>query len=175
MKRPNSIFSEQLAELVPAEQLQITKVRTLVVNAEQRNWILVKIETNQPGLYGWGEASLEMKTRGVLGAIEDLTPLVVGENPTRIEHLYQKLYRGAFFREGVIGMSAISGIEHALWDIFGKVLNVPVYKLLGEQFVNAPACIHTSAVGNGTPCTEPSIQAHWWSWHIKSSRKATPL
>jgi galactonate dehydratase len=131
MNSPNSIFSEQLAELVPAEQLQITKVRTLVVNAEQRNWILVKIETNQPGLYGWGEASLEMKTRGVLGAIEDLTPLVVGENPTRIEHLYQKLYRGAFFREGVIGMSAISGIEHALWDIFGKVLNVPVYKLLG--------------------------------------------
>jgi galactonate dehydratase len=131
MNSHKTIVSEQLANLVPAEQLKITQVRTVVVNAEQRNWILVKIETNQPGLYGWGEASLEMKTRAVLGAIEDLTPMVLGENPTRIEHLYQKMYRGAFFREGVIGMSAISGIEHALWDIFGKFLNVPVYKLLG--------------------------------------------
>src|SRR5271165_921867 len=105
MNSHKTVVSEQLANLVPAEQLKITKVKTVVVNAEQRNWILVKIETNQPGLYGWGEASLEMKTRAVLGAIEDLTPMVLGENPTRIEHLYQKMYRGAFFREGVIGMS----------------------------------------------------------------------
>jgi len=118
-------------EFTTTERVQITKLKTVVVNAELRNWILVKIETDQPGLYGWGEASLEMKTRAVLGAIEDLTPMVIGEDPTRIEHLYQKLYRGGFFRPGVIGMSAISGIEQALWDIFGKILNVPVYKLLG--------------------------------------------
>jgi galactonate dehydratase len=96
-----------------------------------RNWVLVKVETDQPGLYGWGEASLELKTRAVVGAIDDLAPMLIGEDPTRIEHLYQKLYRMSFFRLGVIGMSAISGIEHALWDILGKSLNVPVYKLLG--------------------------------------------
>jgi galactonate dehydratase len=111
--------------------MKITNIKATVVNAQLRNWILVKVETDQQGLYGWGEASMELKTRAVLGAIEDCAPMLIGEDPTRIEHLYQKLYRGAFFRPGVIGMSAISGIEHALWDILGKSLNVPVYKLLG--------------------------------------------
>ena len=111
--------------------MKITAIKTLVVNAELRNWVFVKVETDEPGLFGWGEASLELKTRAVVGAVEDLAPLAIGEDPTRIEHLYQKLYRQSFFRLGVIGMSAISGIEHACWDILGKLLNVPVYKLLG--------------------------------------------
>lgn len=111
--------------------MKITDVKTLVVNAEMRNWIFVKVETDQAGLYGWGEASLEWKTRGVVGAIEDFVPMLVGEDPTRIEYLYQKLYRQSFWRLGMIGMSAISGIEQALWDIQGKHLNQPVYKLLG--------------------------------------------
>jgi galactonate dehydratase len=103
----------------------------VVVNAEMRNWVFVKVETDQTGLYGWGEASLEWKTRAVAGAVEDFAPMVLGEDPTRIEHLYQKLYRQSFWRMGVIGMSAISAIEQACWDITGKWLGVPVYKLLG--------------------------------------------
>jgi galactonate dehydratase len=110
--------------------LKITGISTLVVNAQMRNWVFVKVETDE-GLTGWGEASLEWKTRAVVGAVEDLKPFVLGEDPTRIEHLYQKLYRQPFFRPGVIGMSAISGIEQACWDIFGKSLGLPVYKLLG--------------------------------------------
>jgi galactonate dehydratase len=111
--------------------LRITGVRTIVVNAQMRNWVFVKLETNQDGLYGWGEASLEWKTRAVVGALEDFAPMVMGEDPTRIEHLYQKLYRQSFWRLGVIGMSAISGIEQGCWDILGKSLNRPVYQLLG--------------------------------------------
>lgn len=111
--------------------MKITAVKTLVVNAEMRNWIFVKVETDQPGLFGWGEASLEWKTRAVVGAVEDFVPMILGEDPTRIEHLYQKLYRQSFWRLGVIGMSAISGIEQACWDILGKALNRPVYHLLG--------------------------------------------
>jgi len=65
--------------------------------------------------------------------IEDLAPMVIGEDPRRIEHLYQKLYRQSFWRLGVIGMSGISAIEQALWDIKGKLLGVPVYELLGGQ------------------------------------------
>lgn len=113
--------------------MKITAIKTCVVNAEMRNWVFVKIETDQQGLYGWGEASLEWKTRAVVGAIEDAAPMVVGEDPSRIEHIYQKLYRQSFWRGGVIGLSAISGIEQALWDIRGKVLNQPVFKLLGGQ------------------------------------------
>jgi galactonate dehydratase len=113
--------------------MKITSVKTLVVNAEMRNWVFVKVETDQPGLSGWGEASLEWKTRAVVGAVEDVAPMLIGEDPGRIEHIYQKLYRQSFWRVGVIGMSAISGIEQACWDILGKSLNRPVYKLLGGE------------------------------------------
>ncbi|MCX6047325.1 MAG: galactonate dehydratase [Chloroflexi bacterium] len=111
--------------------MKITNVKTVVVNAEMRNWVFIKVETDQQGLYGWGEASLEWKTRAVCGAVEDFAPMLLDEDPTRIEFLYQKMYRQSFWRMGVIGMSAISGIEQALWDIRGKVLNQPVYNLLG--------------------------------------------
>ena len=111
--------------------LKISAIKTIVVNAEMRNWVFVKVETDQAGLVGWGEASLEWKTRSVVGAVEDFAPMLIGEDATRIEYLYQKMYRQSFWRMGVIGMSAISGIEQALWDIRGKWLNQPVYQLLG--------------------------------------------
>jgi len=111
--------------------MKITAVRTTVCNAEMRNWVFVRIETDQAGLYGWGEGSLEWKTRSVVGAVQDFEPMLIGEDPTRIEHIYQKLYRQSFWRVGVIGLSAISAIEQACWDILGKSLGQPVYKLLG--------------------------------------------
>jgi galactonate dehydratase len=113
--------------------MKIIGLKTVVVNAQMRNWVFVKVETDQPGLVGWGEASLEWKTRSVVGAVEDFAPFVIGEDPDRIEHLYQKMYRQSFWRVGVIGLSAISGIEQALWDIRGKVLGQPVYQLLGGR------------------------------------------
>lgn len=113
--------------------MKITHVRTVVVNAQMRNWVFCRVETDSPGLYGWGEGSLEWKTRSVVGAVEDLAPMVLGEDPRRIEHIYQKLYRQSFWRLGVIGMSAVSAIEQALWDIAAKDLGVPVYRLLGGR------------------------------------------
>jgi len=98
-----------------------------------RNWVFVRIETDQDGLFGWGEATLEWKTKSVVGAIEDLTPLIVGRDPRDIEQLVRILKKHSFWRLGVIGMSAISGIEIALWDILGKSLGVPVWRLLGGQ------------------------------------------
>ena len=113
--------------------MKITAVKTCVVNAEMRNWVFVKVETDQAGLYGWGEASLEWKTRAVVGAVEDYAPMVIGQDPERIEFLYQMMYRQAFWRGGIVGLSAISGIEQALWDIRGKALGQPVYNLLGGR------------------------------------------
>ena len=112
--------------------MRITSVGTVVVNARMRNWVFVKVSTDE-GLIGWGEASLEWKTRAVVGAVADLEPLIVGQDPRRIEHIYQILYRQGFFRPGMIGMSAISGIEMACWDIFGKSLALPVHALLGGR------------------------------------------
>jgi galactonate dehydratase len=113
--------------------MKITRVSSLVVNANMRNWIFVKVETDQDGLYGWGEATLEWKTKGIVGAIDDVSRLLIGEDPRRIEHLYQIMCRQYFWRVGIEGMTAISGIEQALWDIKGKWLNVPVYELLGGR------------------------------------------
>lgn len=111
--------------------MKITAIETVIVHAIHRNWIFVKVLTDQPGLYGWGEATLEWKTRAVVGAIEDLTPFVVGQDPFRIEHIVARMQGFSFWQLGAIGMSALSGIEQALWDIKGKALGVPVWQLLG--------------------------------------------
>lgn len=113
--------------------MKIVAVTTRVVNAEMRNWVFVRVETDEAGLFGWGEATLEWKTKAVVGAIEDLAPLIVGRDPRDIEQIVRVLKKHSFWRLGVIGMSAISGIEIALWDILGKSLGVPVWRLLGGQ------------------------------------------
>jgi galactonate dehydratase len=113
--------------------LKITGISTRVVNAEMRNWVFVRVETDNPDLGGWGEATLEWKTRAVVGAIEDLAPLLLGRDPRDIEQAVRVLKKHSFWRLGVIGMSAVSGIEMALWDILGKVLGVPVWRLLGGK------------------------------------------
>jgi galactonate dehydratase len=113
--------------------VKITSVTTRVVNADMRNWVFVKVETDDPGLFGWGEATLEWKTRAVVGAVEDLTPLLIDRDPRDIEQAVRTLKKHSFWRLGVIGMSAISGIEMALWDILGKHFGVPVWRLLGGK------------------------------------------
>jgi galactonate dehydratase len=112
--------------------MKIKKIETLVCNARMRNWIFVKVVTDQPGLIGWGEATLEWHTRGVVGAIEDLAELLIGEDPTRVEHLWQMMYRQHFWHgHGIVRSTAIAGIDIALWDIVGKVANMPCSKLWG--------------------------------------------
>jgi galactonate dehydratase len=111
--------------------MKITAIKTLVVNARMRNWVLVKVETDQPGLYGWGEATLEWKTKGVVGSIEDLSVLLIGQDPRRIEHIWQMMHRQYFWRGGIVTMTAMSGIDQALWDIKGKEVGKPVCELLG--------------------------------------------
>ncbi|WP_417522645.1 galactonate dehydratase [Marinovum sp.] len=113
--------------------MRITRISAVACNAQMRNWVFVRVETDVPGLVGWGEATLEWKTRSVLGAIADLEPLLVGQDPRDIEQCFQIMTRHGFWRMGVIGMSAISGIEIALWDILGKSLDTPVWRLLGGK------------------------------------------
>ncbi|MDP3415493.1 enolase C-terminal domain-like protein [Falsiroseomonas sp.] len=113
--------------------MKITNIRSIVVNAQMRNWVFVKVETDQDWLYGWGEATLNWKTRAVVGAIEDLKPLLLGRDPRDIEQICRILQKHSYYRLGIIGMTAISGIEHALWDIFGKSVGLPVWRLLGGK------------------------------------------
>ncbi|MCE2800875.1 MAG: galactonate dehydratase, partial [Planctomycetaceae bacterium] len=112
--------------------MKITRIESLVCHARMRNWIFVKVITDEPGLIGWGEATLEWHTRSVVGAIEDLSQLLIGQDPTRIEHLWQIMWRQHFWHgNGIVRSTAIAGIDIALWDILGKKHGVPCHKLWG--------------------------------------------
>jgi galactonate dehydratase len=114
--------------------MKIVDIQVHVCNARMRNWIFVKVLTDQDGLYGWGEGTLEWHTRSVVGAIEDLKTLLIGEDPTRIEYLWQMMYRQHFWHgNGAVRGTAISAIDLALWDILGKVHGVPCHKLWGGR------------------------------------------
>lgn len=114
--------------------MKITAIETHVCNARMRNWIFVKVITDQPGLWGWGEATLEWHTRSVVGAVEDISQLLIGEDFRRIEHLWQMMYRQHFWHgNGIVRGTAMSGIDIALWDIMGKMHGVPCHQLWGGR------------------------------------------
>ncbi len=96
----------------------------------RRRTRLVKITTDI-GISGWGETTLEGKPRSTVAAVEELSDYLIGKDPLRIEHHWQHIYRSAFYRGGNILMTALSGIDQALWDIAGKYHEMPTYKLLG--------------------------------------------
>ena len=113
--------------------IRITGFKTFGVTWEEdsdRPYVFVKLETDQ-GVVGWGEATLEGKAGAVLQTIDDLREFYLGQDPMRVEHIWQSMYIHAFYRAGPILGSAIAGIDQALWDIRGKVLRQPVYRLLG--------------------------------------------
>ncbi|HTF17367.1 MAG TPA: galactonate dehydratase [Chryseolinea sp.] len=93
-------------------------------------WLFLKVTTDE-GVEGWGEPVVEGKADTVRAAVEEMSSYLIGRDPRQIEDIWQVLYRGGFYRGGPILMSAISGIDQALWDIKGKVLGVPIYDLLG--------------------------------------------
>ncbi|MFS0726630.1 galactonate dehydratase [Paenibacillus sp. 1P07SE] len=112
--------------------MKITDVTTLIVYAYRTNWTFVQIHTDE-GITGVGEATLEYNEQALLGAIEDIKPYLIGQNPLDIEAHYARIYRDRYFRGGPVFMSALSAVETCLWDINGKSLGVPVYRLLGGK------------------------------------------
>lgn len=106
------------------------QIRSIELFKVPPRWLFVKITTND-GIEGWGEPVVEGRADTVRAAVEELSEYLIGQNSNNIEDLWQVLYRGGFYRGGPILMSAISGIEQALWDIKGKRYGLPVYELLG--------------------------------------------
>ncbi|MEK5032129.1 galactonate dehydratase [Paenibacillus sp. FSL R7-0302] len=113
--------------------MKITGFETFIVPPR---WLFLKIETDE-GISGWGEPVVEGKAHTVQTAVEELMDYLIGQDPQRIEDLWQLMYRGGFYRGGAILMSAIAGIDQALWDIKGKIYNAPVYQLLGGACRNS--------------------------------------
>ncbi len=107
--------------------MKITKLSTYRLAPR---WMFLKIETDE-GVTGWGEPVIEGRARSVETAVHELSTYLIGKDPSRINDIWQAMYRTGFYRGGPILMSAIAGIDQALWDIKGKVLGAPVYQLLG--------------------------------------------
>ena len=107
--------------------MKITKVNTYLVRPR---WCFVEIQTDE-GFTGWGEPVIEGKAQTVQSCVEEMTEYLLGKDPMRIEDLWSTLYRAGFYRGGPVLMSAIAGIDQALWDIKGKFYGAPVYELMG--------------------------------------------
>ena len=120
--------------------MKITAIKTFVCNAYRTNWVFVKVLTDQPGLHGWGEATLEYKEDTIVAACHDLERDMIGKDPRDIEAIWHSNYRDAYWRGGPVLMSAISAIDIALWDILGKSLDVPVWRLLGGMVRDKVPC-----------------------------------
>ena len=106
------------------------KITKFTLYKVQPRWLFLKIDTDQ-GLSGWGEPIVEGRADAVRAAVEEFEKYLIGKDPMRIEDHWQVMYRSGFYRGGPETMSAIAGIDQALWDIKGKAYNAPVYEFLG--------------------------------------------
>jgi galactonate dehydratase len=107
--------------------VKITGIETFLVAPR---WLFLKVSTDE-GISGWGEPVVEGRAETVRAAVHEMSELLIGQDPLRIEDHWQVLRRGGFYRGGPVLSSALSGFDHALWDIAGKVRNAPVHELLG--------------------------------------------
>src|SRR5687767_15146885 len=107
--------------------MKITAVHGYPVHIGHRNQFIVKIETDA-GISGLGEGGISGRELAMQGMLDHFRPHLIGEDPHRIEHLWQLLYRGAYFEGGKITAAVISAVDIALWDILGKSLDVPVWQ-----------------------------------------------
>lgn len=112
--------------------MKITEIKTYTVFAYRTNFVFVRVDTDE-GISGVGEGTLEYKENALLGAIEDIKRVLIGQDPRELERICHELYRDSYWRVGPVLMSAISAVEMALWDIKGKAAGVPVYEMLGGK------------------------------------------
>ena len=170
-------------------RIKVTNMKVFGVSLtpdSDRPYVFVKLETDA-GLIGWGEGTLEGKAGAVIACINDFRDFIIGSDPMQVEHHWQSMYVHTFYRAGPVIGSAISGIDQALWDIRGKILGLPVYKLLGgpidprgvrgyyharAQTREELARLRENAVSLGITCFKSGIPGYyeWIETHAKITR-----
>ena len=119
--------------------MKITAIKTFTIDCFRTNWVFVKVCTDE-GICGIGEGTLEYKENALAGAVADLEHALVGKDPFDTEWIWHENYRDAYWRGGPVLMSALSAVDMALWDIKGKALGMPVWKLLGGKCRECVPC-----------------------------------
>lgn len=145
--------------------MHITDVTCYPIWSGSRNYTFVVVDTDE-GIYGVGEAGLTWRELAVQGAVEHLKPLLIGEDPSRIEHLWQVLSRSGFFPHGRVVGSALAAIDIALWDIKGRALGVPVYDLLGGRVRDRVATYCHMGAGSTAELVEVARQRVAEGWRF---------
>lgn len=162
-------------------KVRITNLKTFgvsVTTTSDRPYVFVKLETNV-GVTGWGEATLEGKAGAALACVNDFRDFLIGSDPMQVEHHWQSMYVQSFYRGGPVIGSAISGIDQALWDLRGKLLGLPVYKLLGgpidprgvRGYYHARADtredlekLRETAIQDGVSCFKMQLASRGYEW-----------
>ena len=140
--------------------MKITNVNSYVSSSGH---FFVKVETDA-GIYGVGEGGIRRRSLALAEVVRSFDPFLIGANPFQIEHLWQVMFRGGFFPGGVVQSAAVSAVDIALWDIKGKVLNVPVYELLGGRTRDKVVCYPHNGGGSLEALVESCQQTYDAGW-----------
>jgi galactonate dehydratase len=147
--------------------MKITGVRGYPIKVGHRNQFVVSVETDE-GVTGVGEGGISGRELAMQGMLEHFSGFLIGEDPRRIEHLWQTMYRGAYFEGGKITAATLSAVDIALWDILGKWLGAPVYQLLGGASRERVQCFASPGVLNGPACVERARELAEAGWrHLR--------
>src|SRR5262245_48424492 len=147
----NRTLAETLAPAPPAYAqavkaagtVKIRDIKTILTAPDRIRLVIVKVETTEPGLYGWGCATFTQRAFVVQTAIEKyLKPFLTGRNVDEIEDIWQSSYMSSYWRNGPVLFNAMSGVDIALWDIKGKRAGMPLYQLLGGKVRQGADCYY---------------------------------
>jgi len=140
--------------------MKITQIKSFVASSGH---FFVKVETDA-GIYGLGEGGLSRRGPALAEVVRSFEPFLIGADPFQTEHLWQVMFRGAFFPGGVVQAAAVSAVDIALWDIKGKALNVPVYELLGGRTRDKVVCYPHNGGGAIDALVESCKNTHEAGW-----------
>ncbi len=154
--------------------MKITNIECIPVQAPGRTLVPILVETDE-GITGVGEAGLQRRWKAIAGTVEHLKRWLIGEDPLRIEHLWQRMFRGGFYPADKLIGSAIAGIDIALWDILGQKLGVPVYQLLGGRCRDFVQCFLMPGYLTSSPDTQTQDCLNQMTSGVSDIQKAVLL
>src|SRR5712692_2707591 len=176
--RLGSAESGQAALSAPDKKhppLKITDVRTILTAPAGIRLVVVKVLTNEPGLYGLGCATFTQRARAVETAVDHfLKPFLIGKDPLQIEDIYQSAFVSSYWRNGPVLGNALSGLDMALWDILGKRAGLPVYQLLGGKCRKAVETYRHASGANFADVEKSCRQLMEQGWRHVRAQVAVP-